>query len=88
MKRTLICDKIERMETDLLATVQKRTLKHNCIAAIAHANKRDYITPEDIRAAFKTHSLAKVRKDTLEILGEHAGFGAEDAGCCAHTAVA
>lgn len=56
----------------------------NAVLCIAHAAGRDYITPQDVTAAFRLHSKTKVRLDVLEVLGGLAG--AEDRGLCAFVA--
>jgi hypothetical protein len=58
----------------------------NCVTEIAKTDGRDYITPEDVNEALRRHDISKVRLDVLEVLGRHAGFGAEDAGLCAYVA--
>lgn len=73
-------------EKALVEKLQKETLAHNLIAQMAHKNKRDYITPEDIGEALKTIPKDKVRLDVLEVLGNCSGFGAEDSKLCAWVA--
>lgn len=75
-----------KIEEDLIAKLMKETLEHNVVAQLAHKDGRDYITPEDIGEAMKTHPEDKVRLDTLEIMADNAGFGLEDRGLCAFVA--
>ena len=56
----------------------------NCVIAIAKADGRDYITPEDVSQAInEDNDVTKVRLDVLEVLS---GWGAEDSGLCAFIA--
>lgn len=66
------------MEEELIKKLQAETLKHNCLAVIAHNDKRDYITPEDVTTSLHEITEDKVRLDVLEILGGGTGFGVED----------
>lgn len=61
-------------------------LKNNCLVQIAIKNKRDYITPEDVTAAFDDYLFLeeKVRLDLLEILSGE--FNCEDPRLCAFVA--
>jgi hypothetical protein len=58
----------------------------NCVAAIAHREGRTYITPEDVGEALQSHSLPRVRRAVLEVLGKATDFGAEDDSLCAFIA--
>lgn len=58
---------------------RSRYAQTNSVAAIAHADGRDYITPEDVTAAFEQGiEESKVQLDVLTILGNTTGFGVED----------
>jgi hypothetical protein len=76
-------------------------MKLNLVTSFAHEDGRSYITPEDVQKLVdeaydlygelpdKTKlnwALAELRKDVLEVLGNQAGFGAEDSGLCAFVA--
>jgi len=58
----------------------------NSVTSIAAENNRDYITPEDVSEALKKNAVDRVRRDVLEVLGKHSGYGAEDTGLCAFVA--
>ena len=57
----------------------------NIFIEIIKKEGRNYITPEDVNEAFRIHheDYHAVRIDLLEILGGHAGIGAEDRILCA-----
>lgn len=70
---------MNEIERNLINTLQSQTLKHNVVAQLAKAEDRDYITPEDVHAAFEAgHPEDKVRLDVLEVLANTSGFGVED----------
>lgn len=73
-------------EDKLVKQMQAKTAKHNILAQMAMAAKRNYITPEDIEEALETHPEDKIRLDALEIMADNAGFGCEDRGLCAWVA--
>jgi len=57
------------------------------VRQIARSAGRDYITPEDIHDAIESGiEKEKLQDEVLLILGGVAGFGAEDAECCAFVA--
>lgn len=59
----------------------------NVVTSIAERNGRDYITPEDVSAAFDAGNTAgTVRMAVLEVIGKQTRFGVEDAGLCAFIA--
>lgn len=57
----------------------------NILVDIARDEGRGYVTPEDVLEAFRRHPQDPhlVRIDLLEVLGLHAGDGAEDSRLCA-----
>jgi len=60
----------------------------NSITEIAKKYGRDYITPEDVREAFKKSrfSSQRVRLEVLEVLAKQTEYGAEDSSLCAFVA--
>ena len=58
----------------------------NVLTRIAEAERREYITPEDVSQALEHYSAERVRLDLLEVLGKQTPFGAEDSGLCAFVA--
>jgi hypothetical protein len=58
----------------------------NVFSTIATASKRNYITPEDVGLAVKTHPLHVVQRDLLAVIGKQVDLGIEDCGLCAFVA--
>lgn len=59
----------------------------NTVIEIAKKHRRNYITPEDVTEALESDvSDSKIQRDVLEVLGNTAGFGAEDSSLCAFIA--
>lgn len=63
------------------------------VTEIASENGRNYITPEDVRAAMESGvPMADVRYEVMSVIGKRAvggkWFGAEDASLCAFVASA
>lgn len=71
-------EKYVNKEEEMLVKYLQDVNKNNCIIKIAIANKRDYVTPEDIEQALLVADANTVMRDALSLLGDDTGYGVED----------